>query len=713
MPKSRTQLQQLSTLPISWLSDGRLKSSLILRHSPAEAGRIPEILEALTQERFSTMHTEVVFPSISEPNKETLAECSKDYLRCILAKSAAVVYERETSKYRNEAARKQFFTRLLEIIEGCHLSEASSKLTEIQTPAEADRVLSWVQKDLASLIAQKTNLAAEHGSKLEAARVEFRTYLRNLEEMVGVTWERSERYQKRLFVTSFFPPGVFEGDTSWRWGAQWYRQIGALNISPPMLFMDTIRKGVLAREAAVLLSPKNLDDMEYAPRVLCEQSEYFGYKMLDRKNDKDFWAQARHGPRRSSRVAAGDLIDFFEYYEMMVGPTLYREIWSRLKEFGTARLTVADYYIIFNTLAARPTRQTFGTNEMKLLTLLSKEPDVKAGEAARTLRISIPTTMKAIRELSSKAGLRFTVIADMQKIGLVEYLLLMNTAKQGRVINVLSRFPYCRQVFRTYGSYDLFSVLDIPTEHQGFAKDLIQLMLDKNLVSQCRILELERDFQSVNFNRYDAEAGRWSVHWDSWGIGLRESLSKGDSFRMGSSGNVERFRFDKLDLRILSELQENCRIPYSAIGRALGVSGAYVGKKIDRMLREGVLRYAVWPLKIGAEDWGIISLKCQRNVAGILAEYLSQLPAWRGGMVRGDFAGLLAMVWCPSGEMKQLFKAVDDRLIRNGFAEAQCLNAVGEWVIARWLPVEPYPWDLSSEDGTWLFDEKRYLSLVG
>jgi DNA-binding Lrp family transcriptional regulator len=713
MPKSETQLKQLSKLPISWLSEGRLKSSLILRHSPAEIARIPKILETLTQERFSTANTEIVFPSIREPSKETLARSSDDYLRCILAKSAEAVYQKATPKYRNEAARKQFFTRLLEIIELCYLSETSSGLREIQAPGESDRVLTWVQKEMTSLVVQKTNLAVEHASKLETARVEFRTFLRNLEEMVGLQWENAERYQRLLFVTSFFPPGVFENESTWRWGAQWYPEIGALNIAPPVLFIDTIRKGVLAREAAVLLSPKNLDNMEYAPRVLCEQAEYFGYKMLDRRNDRDFWALARHGLRRASRVAAGDLIDFFEYYEMMVGPTLYREVWLRLKEFGTARLTVADYYIIFNTLAARPTRQTFSNNEMKLLTLLSKKPDVKAGEAARTLRISIPTTMKAIRELSSKAGLRFTVIVAMHSIGLVESLLLISTSKQARVINALSRFPYCRQLFRTYGSYDLFGVLDIPFEHQNFVKELVQLMLDKGLVTRCRILELERDFQAVNFDRYDAEAGRWSVHWDSWGIGLRESLSNGGSFRMDSNARAERFRFDKLDLRILSELQDNCRMPYSAMGRALGVSGAYVGKKIDRMIREGVFRFAVWPLKIGAEDWGIVSLKCSRNVAAILAQYLSQLPAWRGGLVRGDFDGLLAMVWCPSGEMKQLFKAVDDRLIRNGYAEAQCLNAVGEWVVARWLPVEPFPWDLSGEDSNWIFDEKRYLSLIG
>jgi hypothetical protein len=80
--------------------------------------------------------------------------------------------------------------------------------------------------------------------------------------------------------------------------------------------------------------------------------------------------------------------------------------------------------------------------------------------------------------------------------------------------------------------------------------------------------------------------------------------------------------------------------------------------------------------------------------------------------VHGDIDGLLAMVWSPSGELKQLFKAIDDRLIRNNHAQAECLNSVGEWVIARWLPVEPYPWDLSGDHGEWQFDEERYLALL-
>jgi hypothetical protein len=67
------------------------------------------------------------------------------------------------------------------------------------------------------------------------------------------------------------------------------------------------------------------------------------------------------------------------------------------------------------------------------------------------------------------------------------------------------------------------------------------------------------------------------------------------------------------------------------------------------MAREGLFRYAVWPMKIGAEDWGLLAVSCPREIADTLARSLSRLPAWRGGIVDGAFEGLLAIVWCPNG----------------------------------------------------------------
>jgi len=133
------------------------------------------------------------------------------------------------------------------------------------------------------------------------------------------------------------------------------------------------------------------------------------------------------------------------------------------------------------------------------------------------------------------------------------------------------------------------------------------------------------------------------------------------------------------------------------------------------MAQQGLFRYAIWPMKIGAEDWGLLALSCSREIAGTLARSLSKLPAWRGGFVGGAFEGLLAIVWCPNGEMKQFFKAIDDRLVKTGLARAECLNSIGDWAVARWLPcmVDPDdPWKLLDQDGKWMFDEDHYMALI-
>jgi len=696
-------------MPIAWLSDGGLKESLFLRHhASAGSDRSTVFVRLLSEERTRVLSVPRWYSH--ESNEEVLNAASNDYLRCVLAKAVAEVYHKATARYRNEAARKQFLRRLLEIFETCHLTRSSGPL-QVQPSAEYDRVADWVKSEFDRQTTEKVDLSSEHEANLNAAGKEFKRALEQLEEITGCPWNRNERFSGSITINSLFPPALFEDENTWRWGTQWYPDACVLNINPPMLFVDPIRAGLLAREAAILLSPLILDRME-GPRVLCEQSEYFAYRLLENKNEKELWSQARHGLRRSTRLRGQDLIEFFEFYEMMVGDRLYVDLWSRLKEFGTARLTVSDYYIVFNSLASRPTRQKFSPTEVRLLNLLARKPEVKAGEIARSLKMSIPTAMKATADLTRKAALRFTVIVDMRKLGLIEHLLLVKTNKVGEVLHTLSRFPYCRQAFRTYGASDLFCVFDIPIEHAAFTTDFVGRMIRQQLVSEAKIVAIERDFQTVNFGRYDPKEGRWDVHWDSWGMSLRERLSSKTEPVIWPTSRHERTALDKLDLKILSSLQFDCRIPYAAVGRSLGVSGAYIGRKVERLTRENVFRYAVWPLKIAAEDWGILSLSCSRSVAAILTDHLNRLPAWRGGFVTGDFEGLLAMVWAPSGEMKQFFKAIDDRLIRNGNVKAESINSVGEWVIARWLPVDAYPWDLISEKGEWIFDEATYQNLI-
>jgi DNA-binding Lrp family transcriptional regulator len=711
MAKTEAQPKQSTRFQIAWLSNGMLKTSILLRQEAARTGRTLEALDYLLAEKFVPERAVAAFSSVARPTAEVALGGSYDYSRCLLAKSIAEVYRRVTPKYRNETARGQFLKRLAHTAEAIHLAESNTRFQEmLNSIAEEDDVRTWVGIELDRLVQQKCDLASEYIAKLGSARMEFAAAIRELERLVGVGLRESDCFTTSPRICSFFPPGITENENTWRWGSQWYPRAGVLNLNPPILFVDPLRRGVLAREAAILLSPRNLEALE---RELCEQSEFLAYRLFERKTDREFWAEARHGLRQRTRFRAHELIDFFHFYEMMVGDSLYRELWSRLKEFGNTKLTFSDYLNVFTSLASRPTEQEFNEEELRLLDLLCKRPNVGAGEAARLLGVSIPTAMKAIRDMSKKAGLSFTILVDMQKIGLIEHLVAVQTSESTKVLSILSRFPYCRQVFRTYGSFDLFCVWDVPSVDGEFAEKFLNRMNERDLIKSYKLLVLKRDLQSVNFERYDVEERRWDVHWDSWSLSLRDSLDRQEQWLAETSSENSRFEMDKLDLNILSSLQINCRTPFSAIGRILGISGAYVGRRVTRMAQQGIFRYAVWPMKIGAEDWGMLAVSCSKRIAGALAQNLSKLPAWRGGLVAGAFDGLIAMVWCPNGELKQFFKAIDDRLIKTSLARVEGLNSIGEWAIARWLPVDPDdPWKLFGENGKWLFDEAHYMALL-
>lgn len=106
MPKQGIQLKQVSSPPINWLSEGKLKLSLLLRHEATRTGRVSEALKYLSQEKFSPERVFSAFPGLRKRDNGLIERASDDYLRCILSKGIAEVYKKVTPKYRNEACEK-------------------------------------------------------------------------------------------------------------------------------------------------------------------------------------------------------------------------------------------------------------------------------------------------------------------------------------------------------------------------------------------------------------------------------------------------------------------------------------------------------------------------------------------------------------------------------------------------------------------------------
>lgn len=639
-------------------------------------------------------------------------EASVDHFRPILAKALFKLFRRITPRYRNEAARKKFFQIMASLAENIHLTNSIDSVKELFELQTTDKIVGYLMKEAAELIESGYSPDLELNDKLIMASQEFQKYIMKMETLTGIKWEESDGYIEGLRITSFFDPWVVEIEKTAVWGVQYYPDEHFMNIAPPFMFFDTLRKAIIAREAARLYIPDILSNVEY----IYEQAEYLAYKFLEDKYEKEFWYIARHGLRQETRKWSERILDFFTYYEGLVGDDLYEDIYSRLAEFKSLSIPLksqAEYSFIFETLAARPAVAKFDEKELELLKILSVRPQAPISKISRDIGLSIPTTMKLIRDLTKKAFLGFMIMTNMEKLGLQEYLLFIETSREWDTRRLFWAIPYCRDAYRLYGPTDLFIVLDVPFKNENFVSNFLKQLKEKNIITSHVSCKPKANFYNINFSRFDGKTNMWNIRWDSWALGLREQLLNRNQepsqlLDQRSPYESKPIEIDKIDLQIMNDLVFDCRRSFSDIGSKIGVSGAYVGKKVRRLVKNDVFKPMLISDKMGAENCGYVLVDCDQSSAAIVTRYLDELPAWRGCRTEGDINGVAAMVWVPIGEIEQLFKTIDDQLCRRKLVNRCLFHTVGKWSsLRRWLPVDLYV----NKEG-WAFDEKKYFSFI-
>jgi Lrp/AsnC family transcriptional regulator, regulator for asnA, asnC and gidA len=83
-----------------------------------------------------------------------------------------------------------------------------------------------------------------------------------------------------------------------------------------------------------------------------------------------------------------------------------------------------------------------------------------------------------------------------------------------------------------------------------------------------------------------------------------------------------------LDKRIIEQLQEDGRRPFTQIALDLGVSEAAVRARTNRMIEKGVLQVVgvTDPLKLGFQQWAMIGIKVQADRLIEVAEEIAAFP---------------------------------------------------------------------------------------
>jgi len=118
---------------------------------------------------------------------------------------------------------------------------------------------------------------------------------------------------------------------------------------------------------------------------------------------------------------------------------------------------------------------------------------------------------------------------------------------------------------------------------------------------------------------------------------------------------------DKIDARIITELQEDGRRPYTRIAKDLGVSEASVRQRVARLLRRNVIQIVAASSPL---DLGLLSAQIHLRVAG---DQLQQAARRLADLPEVDFVGICAgrydlTVGVVCRDREELFELLVDRI---------------------------------------------------
>ena len=149
-------------------------------------------------------------------------------------------------------------------------------------------------------------------------------------------------------------------------------------------------------------------------------------------------------------------------------------------------------------------------------------------------------------------------------------------------------------------------------------------------------------------------------------------------------------KIDKLDLKILSIISDNARIPFKDVAEECGVSRAAVHQRVARMVETGVIErssYKVNPKSIGYSTCTYIAIRLERSsMYRPVAEALAQIPEIVECHYTTGSYGMIVKLYCHDND--HLIQLLTDKIqIIEGVNSTETLISL-EQSINRNVPIK-------------------------
>jgi DNA-binding Lrp family transcriptional regulator len=246
---------------------------------------------------------------------------------------------------------------------------------------------------------------------------------------------------------------------------------------------------------------------------------------------------------------------------------------------------VFDEFACTNNEIREVSKQLDPTN-IKILSTMAEVGPRNLLEVSRFTGIPFTTIYHRISKIESKSGRVVSLIPTVAKLGMVRLVVLI-ASKPGLEDTVTQalRIPnYWRVIERCEGAFTHHSIQTVPVKFLKAFKDYISTMYAMNLIKSFRIIQTSDSYPIFpDFSSYNSASGEWTFHWDEWMNYLTmRTATKAIQDQQGEPISVA-----KVDVEIISYLEENGRMNFADIAKKINASPQAVKYHYDNRLVPG------------------------------------------------------------------------------------------------------------------------------
>lgn len=490
------------------------------------------------------------------------------------------------------------------------------------------------------LLSQIQKLTQEAFDPSTFWQYELRTLTKHFREGLHVlrTLFKAKRNSKPTpNLTSFFA-----SEHEW-WGTTYHREANIVNVQPPFLFLPTVSKGLVLRDAVRVFFPTSFQDA----MDVQEFANILVTKLLDH-TESQLWSQIRWNgtqptPEQNQWVSTISTITP-ALVEKKCLPSLYK----RLKRIDSlvSRVPTGSFTIMTDQELSSIEQSPIITKiQQQILLTVAKNPMASERQLAKIAQLARGTINRNLLALEDQFGIRVAGEVNYHKIGLTPLLLMAQASveenlRHSPLANLhqqLSTFPYCFRLNAPESSTNtsLFSLLALPDN--AIPKFLDNLKRwEQNTGVSTRLLRVNRFEWGLDFTYWEKFL---PVEWKI----LASSVirSEGSEF---SAINSIRYETDPVKLtrealRVLLILQNGMRISQRQLAETAQISITTAANHYNRFIPDVVTPYLGFTNPPLPEDVVVLvncfsTESCKQLMAGL--RLLPAFQVWHLGAKQNE-----------------------------------------------------------------------------